>query len=153
MNKWMLVLLLFLFPLNLSAFPYLCIMESSVGYSKNENTKKWERQRFTAGEKYLLKKSVLKSNIAVLNKFGEEYSVSMCGEIELVREKKITDLEKEILKQNKKKRGVLDCEGILNAKINVKTLEIIMYGYGGYAYGDEANTDSPYLSIGSCTPL
>ncbi|MDP6489065.1 MAG: hypothetical protein QF825_12065 [SAR324 cluster bacterium] len=50
MNKWMLVLLLLLFPLNLSAFPYVCIIEDSVGFSQNKKTKKWENKKFTDRE-------------------------------------------------------------------------------------------------------
>ena len=37
MNKWMLVLLLFLLPLNLSAFPYVCVIEKSIGYKLDSN--------------------------------------------------------------------------------------------------------------------
>jgi len=147
MNKLMLVLFFLLFPLNLSAFPYLCIIEDSIGYYKNEKTRKWENQNFREREKYLLTKSILSSNIAVLKKFGEKYAVAMCGELDG------DDVDTEIIQNKFKNRGVLDCGGVVNAKINVKTLEIIISSYGGYAYGVEKNSDSPYLSIGTCSPL
>ncbi|MDP6094272.1 MAG: hypothetical protein QF537_20240, partial [SAR324 cluster bacterium] len=81
MNKWMLVLLLLLFPLNLSAFPYVCIIEDSVGFSQNKKTKKWENKKFTDREKYLVSESKNQKFIAEVKEFGKSERLLYCGSL------------------------------------------------------------------------
>jgi hypothetical protein len=149
MNKWMLVLLL-LFPLNLSAFPYVCIIEDSVGYYKNPKTKEWKRSIFHPKEKYLLTKSKDPYYIAELKIFGESVALSQCGRLGGWD----TDFSVEQIKKMFNERGLLECSGVPNATINVKNLKIITTSIGGYIYlEDEKNSDTPSVSIGSCSPL
>ena len=56
MKKWMLVLLLFLLPLNLSAFPYICVVENSVGFNLNTKTGNWVDVDFIGSGNYLISK-------------------------------------------------------------------------------------------------
>ena len=144
----MLVLLLFLFPLNLSAMPYVCIMENSVGFSINKKTKKWERTNFADKEKYLVTKSNKQKFIAEVKEFGKSGILLNCGSL--------ADDVKEV-NTILFGFGVLMCRSEVTtytARIDVQRLKIIVSSYGGYGmdpvYG---NNDSPFMSIGSCSSL
>ena len=146
MNKWMLVLLLLLFPLNLSAFPYVCIIEDSVGFSQNKKTKKWENKKFTDREKYLVSKSKNQKFIAEVKEFGKSERLLYCG-----------SLADDVKEANTYLFGfgALRCQseegGHYNAYINVEYLKIIVSSHGGY--GVLGNNNSPFLGIGSCFSL
>ena len=142
MNKWMLVLLLLLFPLNLSAFPYVCLVEQSIGFTKSKTTEEWKPSIFSNMEKFLVSKSKDPKYIAEIKRFGKQYVVANCGDLSGSLTLRMFDA------------GYLHCDGEFDAKINVKTLKISLMSLGGYGVPPELNNRvSPFLSIGSCTPL
>ncbi len=143
MNKLMLVLFFLLFPLNLSAFPYVCLVEKSIGFVKSKTTEEWKPSIFSGDkEKYLVSKSKNPKYISEIKRFGKPYVVANCGDLSGSLTLRMFDA------------GYLHCDGNFNAKINVKTLKISLMSLGGYGVPPELNNrDSPFLSIGSCTPL
>jgi hypothetical protein len=147
----MLVLFFLLFPLNLSAFPYVCIIEDSVGFSKNDGTKTWERTNFNNREKYLVSKSKNKKFIAIVKEFGKSEIFLNCGSFANDDEKSDTNYLF--------KYGELMCHSGAKhtphiAKINIETLEIIVSSYGGIGIAGGYGSDfSAFMSIGSCSPL
>jgi hypothetical protein len=149
MNKLMLVLFFLLLPLNLSAFPYVCVMENAVGFNLNKETGNWFNAKFRIDKKnFLISKSKNSKYIAEIKEFGSEDAIAHCGHI--FRGHKEEDVKRLL------KYGWLHCSNGSrnNVRVNVKTLKIIMSYFGGYGVENEMEYgDSPVLEIGSCSPL
>ena len=132
-------------PLVAGAEQYLCVTEHSTGFFYNKSSRSWERRHFRTDNKYIIRKS---------NSKDISYKVIEVGE-------KIPDY---ICKDEFDKDGYLYCEnsheyllGTLGIRINSgnfsfnkengRFLEFII---GGYISDDK---DSPYISIGVCSPF
>ena len=146
MNKWMFVLLLFLLPLNLSAFPYVCVIEKSIGYKLDEKTGNWIITEFKfdniKDRNFSIKKSEMTKYIAQIHRFGESFPNAGCVQTT----------------EDIPFRNWLTCVGLaeksLNIRVNMDNLEFIISDFGGYGVEPEwAYFDYANLKIGSCSPL
>lgn len=110
---------------------YLCLPNSSAGFSYNNASKKWERSFFNVGDtKNLLNKS---AKGWVWSEFGEKGGYA-CKE--------------------PKDGSVIRCDLILGELIfDKKTQRYIKTYVVGYTDGRDDNNNTPNMTIGSCTPL
>lgn len=109
---------------------YVCLANSSTGFSYNSNTRSWDRTNFKTGdEKKLLKKF---SGGWEWSSFGEA-STQKCGEINSY--------------------GYLNCDILFGTlRFNKNTLRYIETYTVGYLDGDKGG-DTPSITIGKCSAL
>ena len=145
MKKWMLVLLLFLLPLNLSAFPYICVVENSVGFNLNTKTGKWVDVDFTASGLYLISKPKNKDakHIAEIKRVGFKEPESYCSK----EVNQFAHLFDDV------KPGRLTCDGRYRVKVYLPNLKFAVSSFGGYVFDPMDENASAFMSIGSCSPL
>jgi hypothetical protein len=110
---------------------YLCITEGSTGFYFNSNQKIWEQTKFkTDKNKNILKK--IKNNWEWRD-FGNDWG-EPCGSLN--------------------EYGYLNCKMIFGElRFNSKSLRFLTTYTVGYVDGSNANSNTPAISIGTCTPL
>ncbi len=110
---------------------YICVQNLSTGFSYNSNSKTWERTAFKVDEeKKLLKK--IPSGWKWSN-FGSNYGHE-CGEIN--------------------NSGFLNCNTLFGElRFNRNTLRFVETYTVGYTDGVNSNSNTPNISIGTCSPL
>jgi len=119
---------------------FICIPDSATGFSYNESTKKWERAKFNVNSA----KKILKKNGAVWEwrVFGEKYGWSNCGG---------GDSKNEIEFNSS---GFMFCD-VLGGHIRMSknTLRYVETYEIGFIDGKDNNDNTPFIEIGTCTPL
>lgn len=141
MGKGFLLLVAALVPTIVHADQYLCIADSSVGFSFNKGTKSWERANFRVGEnKYVLSGPKSEGAAYLLTRMGSQFAEAQC-------EKGFND------------PGYLFCSGFggdfkFNRR-NGRYLKTYTVGYFNVVPGvnevTDENSDTPYLEIGKCS--
>lgn len=119
---------------------YLCVAESSVGFSFNEATKRWERAYFKTESKYVLSKTSYNTDGWKLKEIGESLNIECEGEFD--------------------EQGFIDCKSLRNFTMNNKSLRYIIAQKHGYVVGGHQDNKwfkegwlTPYLEIGKCSSL
>lgn len=119
---------------------YLCVAESSVGFSFDKTSRDWERTNFKAESKYVLSKSSDVGKEWEVKKIGESSGTPCEGDFNM--------------------HGFISCKGILDFKMNKISLRYIVFHPYGYVVKDypkdgpfQEGSMTPYLEIGKCSPL
>jgi hypothetical protein len=119
---------------------YLCVAESAVGFSFNKTSKNWEQANFKAENKYLVSKSSEASKEWEVKKIGESSGTDCPGGFD--------------------QYGFIRCEGLLDFRMNNKSLRYIVvhpYGYVVKEYPKsgllQEGSITPYIEIGKYSPL
>ena len=129
---------------------WLCIANAVTGFKYDEPTKKWKSSYFKVGNKYLIKRPDPKylwlfeeqsGSIWVVNEFGRGLPSWFCPE----------EIDK---------IGWLTCDAWGgDFPFNKKALRFMRLYLAGYLdggtpkYPDTKHSDTPYMEIGTCTPL
>lgn len=112
---------------------YVCVADFAMSLTFNERSKEWKTATLSIkDQKFWLKK---KNGHWVWSKRGEEYQVE-CGTFN--------------------ENGVMSCEVLLaRLVVNRATLRFQVYDHPGYMTGDETakSADTPYITLGTCSPL
>lgn len=127
---------------NAQTTAWLCITDSSVGFSKDSGS--WSSARFTPGDKYIIKSSQRQGVAWEVRKFGSQ-----------------TPLADGICKQTFTAAKILNCTGFFTEfHFNAGTgrfLRIYFAGYWTYIPGDNLtgndNGDTPVIEIGTCSAV
>ena len=127
--------------LAISQDAYICIPTARTGFSMNLSTKKWEQTRFRIDDdKKILKKNNDKWE---WRKFGVNYSYSDC-----------TSGGDPNSKGGFNSAGFMFCSTIAgNMRISKNTLRYIETFEYGYFDGKDNNDNTPFIEIGTCSPL
>jgi hypothetical protein len=125
---------LFLFLLSLSVFAqdtYLCVPSKATGFSYNTTSKNWEQSAFRIGdEKKLLKKV---GNQWEWRTFGQQFG-EKCGAMS--------------------DAGWINCDLIFGTlRFNKNKLRYVETYTVGYVDGVNSNANTPFITIGTCSPL
>ncbi len=134
--KYLAFLLAAVFPFTVNAQnSYLCIADLSTGFSFDKVSKKWKSADFNvSGERFLLSK---KNNAWEWKKFGQESTSYNCS-------------------KDFNEAGYLHCESLIRVVFNRKNLRFQSYYSIGYVnkgvIGNEGE-DTPYITIGQCSPI
>ena len=115
---------------------YLCIPETSAGFTFNKSQQKWVSTNFRVdGKKYLLSKS--KKGDWEWKKFGQQNSLEWCdGDFD--------------------EFGYLKCQLLGTITINKNTLRFQNYypiGYVNKSTTGNEGEDTPYIEIGTCSAI
>ena len=126
---------------------WLCIADQSAGFSYDETRKKWEATIFKTDNKYLVRRPDPKQGIKTFKrklawevyKFGNNVPFFGCS-------KEIGGL------------GWLACSGIGKFSFHEKALRFMRIYHFGYTHrgtleNPDNNSDTPFIEIGTCTPL
>jgi len=118
---------------------YLCIAETSGNIAFNDDTGKWEGSNSEAGNKFLLKindKEYL-SFAATVTNFGQKKPMFIC-----LKGDEHTYAKSQI------------CKGFYGRFVySLETLRFLRSYLAGYIDGKDNNNNTPYIQIGTCSPL
>ena len=120
---------------------YICLPSVISGFHFKSSSGNWEQSRFRIGDK----KKILKKtdNKWEWKAFGEKYSFSTCGDS---TESTPTD--------GFNSAGFIFCDLLGgHLRMNKNSLRYIETYEIGYVDGKDNNDNTPYIEIGTCSPL
>ena len=125
----------------LSQEAYLCIPTAISGVKFNSSSGRWEHANFRIGDrKKILKKATDKWEWRT---FGQDYLFSACN-----------SGGEPANKNGFNSAGYLFCDVLGgNMRINKNTLRYIETYEIGFINGKDNDSDTPYIEIGTCSPL
>jgi len=126
---------------------YLCITDYSTGFSYSDNSKSWGPTSFkTADYNYIISGAKEKSRDLVVQK-NSKYKVTQVG-------KNYSECS---CKENFNEYGILSCNCLggkfIFNKDNGRFLKTYLIGYTYIEKGQDENSNTPYMSIGKCSPF
>ena len=121
---------------------YLCVVDQSTGFKYNSQLKTWDATNFTADKKYILSVSRKPGDAFKITQVGSKFPVGFC-------------------KQGFNESELLFCDMISTGEFKFNRVNgrfLLSHPFGYYNVGsskhfqaEEGNT--PYLSIGKCSPI
>ena len=117
-----------------AAESYLCVADKGAGFSFEKNTKTWNPAKIkVAGKKYIMRK------------VGKDWTWTDFGE---------TPDGLEVC-ENINQAGLINCHGLVDVHMNSSNLRYLLIYDIGYVYDgkDQEGSNTPYMEIGSCSPL
>lgn len=113
---------------------YLCIEDQATGYTYKKNTDSWKKSSFVAGKKFLVKTTKKDSkDYMTATIFGQSVPEYQC--------------------HNKLRNDFRCADNYGHFIFNENNLKFIMSYVVGYTDGEKSSSDTPTISIGTCTPL
>ena len=144
---------------------WICISEVSTGFHYDAQTQKWSAISFESGHRYLVRKQNEKEKEAYQNPNGWRRQLGMPVDIAYT----VCKSGKECFSptyycvyppnETSGNMSCVDTIGIVAFVFNIKTLRMQEYYFGGYMsqglpwVSDTVNPDTPFLEIGTCSPL
>ena len=133
---------------------WLCVAEQSAGFHYNKTTKKWESTRLTTSSKFLIRKPTPSlvpipdypgkpPDPWVVVEFGKKSPKFLCER----KHDYLTDLLN---------RVELNCKGSPGGKsflFDGGVLKYMVISPWGYMHRFPADAPTPYMEIGTCTPM
>ena len=116
---------------------WICIADSATGFSYQGG--KWVPTNFNVeGKRYLISKKQYRQN-----KNDMRYHVTRIGR----------QYAYACQKDSPNEFGMIFCQDIIEFKFNVNALRYMSIYSVGYFMGNDEDSDTPYIEIGTCSPL
>lgn len=138
MKKLLFLSVFFLFNVNfVYAESYMCIAEASGGVFYDTQSKNWIGAIFNADEKLMIKKTPEDSEDA-------KYRVYDYGKV----------FPRYVCEKDFKDNGYLFCSSAVGFfKFNKNNLRFLSSYEAGYVDGNDNNENTPFISVGKCSPM
>ena len=114
---------------------YLCIVDKAAGFSYQQG--RWDRAFFRNEDKYLITRSSEPRGAWEVKQVGERWAFVWCAE-------------------DFNEADNLSCEGVAEVRMNRKSLRFLYIYPNGYwkaLPGEAEGENTPYMGIGTCSPL